>query len=750
MFPGSGQINGLDDHADCNPDAPTRMSKKRSLTDHTLWSGRATLTCSSDCLKPSDLSFVASPESRPRMSITITALATQLLFVIFPGLVLHRALAVRLLTFDTARSSETEIRDSDLVLYGLLPALAIASEIGTVLSLLKLFRTEAFVAVMVAAVVWRRRDAAATLAGIRDLGWAMWQSLQRGELLTLVAAGIFLETAFGLLVYAQIPSEQIDVWHHQLPLAQSIVSHRGFVMPQIDNMWYGTYPIFFNMLFAEGLLFVNDVIAAKVINSLLYVGFLLSVWSCAVRARAFTALALSILIINNPFFSNGAMDAIIDVPRVSFAVLALVFAYRYMRDGRLYFLFAAGLLAGGAVAGKYTELLTPVLIGLPLLPGLLARRKASWIAVGVFAAAFMPIACYPYLRNLILLGNPIYPFYFGHPGLSDAYMSDLMTEQYTSIDPADRNLVNNLYSFQGWHDFFASIDKFFLSRWDKSYLAIGLIGAGLLIPGSYTVWLVVWTLLLAMVWHIAMYASMRWGLTAYMLMLTTSYLSCARMIDWAVATFKPLGGDWHGLSKIGVSDARLAALPKWLSPNNAWRIGLAGLALYVGFGAARHVRHDGWAGFLPGWAYRPVGKVILAGELDTWLAQYRKGYAIYRYIGEHDLKTVLQPLDNGAGFLVVAYNGGRQGDWILPWYRLPDSPAGFDEFLRTNNIRYFVYRASIDPVEAERLDDRSPHSRHIETAYELFRFMLPRSRRILVDSFGWELYAYDGARMSLK
>src|SRR5262249_49343637 len=155
----------------------------------------------------------------------------------------------------------------------------------------------------------------------------------------------------GLLIDAQLPSANIDVWNHNFPLAQSLVDHSGFVFPQIPDPLYGSYPLFFYMLFAEGLLFVNNVIAAKVMNTLIYLSFLLSLVFCARRARALATVTVTILFINNPFFSNGASDAMTDVPRVCFSVLALVFAYRFLRDRRIYFMFAAGLLAGGAVGG---------------------------------------------------------------------------------------------------------------------------------------------------------------------------------------------------------------------------------------------------------------------------------------------------------------------------------------------------------------------------------------------------------------
>src|SRR5437016_620217 len=101
--------------------------------------------------------------------VTAGAIASQVLFMLFPGLVLHRALAVRMLALDKAASPAGEIPESDLVVYGLIPGLVIANTIGTVLALFGLFRALVFVAVMVAVVVWRWRDAVATLRASADL-----------------------------------------------------------------------------------------------------------------------------------------------------------------------------------------------------------------------------------------------------------------------------------------------------------------------------------------------------------------------------------------------------------------------------------------------------------------------------------------------------------------------------------------------------------------------------------------------------
>jgi hypothetical protein len=56
--------------------------------------------------------------------------------------------------------------------------------------------------------------------------------------------------------------------------------------------------------------------------------------------------------------------------------------------------------------------------------------------------------------------------------------------------------------------------------------------------------------------------------------------------------------------------------------------------------------------------------------------------------------------------------------------------------LQQHQIRYFVYRPSLNAVEIDRLGQA-----HVDRAYEALRTLLPRSRRVMSDPFGWELYA---------
>jgi hypothetical protein len=673
------------------------------------------------------------------MILVAIAFISQLVLVLFPGLVFHRALAVRILALDADKSAY-DITEVDLLAYGLLPGLALANTVGTLLAIVHLFYWWAYLAVTVILVGWRWRDALATLAAVGMAARASFQSLLRGNLMVVVAYAIFLQTLAGMLVEAQVPSSVVDVWNHNFPLAKSIVEHHGFVMPQIESMFYGSYPIFFHMFFAEGFLFVNDVIAAKAANAMLYLSFLLSLLAFVRNGRAVVAVAVSIFVIGAPYFSSGAADAMTDIGRVCFTALAFVFAYQYFRTRRVYFLFASGLLAGGAIAGKYTELLTPLLIGVSLLPSLIGRKRDGWLAVAVFTVATMITGAYPYLRNLILLHNPIYPFFFGHPGLSDDYIKGLQLEIFKSLDPEFRSYSHNLFSLQGWHDFAIAAQQVFFSQWHLTgwifaIIAIGLIGLhsrALLCFG-------LWTFAMWIFWDTLGYMNFRWGLSAFMLLSVMPVLVIGGVIDRGADRLAVYGDSWGPPVWRGAKPL-LRTIPSWLTLVSAIRIAVGIWALFIGVGAIQRVRADGLSGVFPKWMNGALAHAVLQpGGLDSLLSRALEGYEIYRYIGDHDLRMVLQPFDNGAGFYQAAYNGGRSGEWMFPWYGLPKEAAEFDQFIRSNQIRNFVYRKSLLPLQVERLGEGSGNPRHAQIAYELMGYLLPGSSLLLTDPFGWEL-----------
>jgi hypothetical protein len=620
--------------------------------------------------------------------------------------------------------------EGDLLGFGLVPGLVFAGAIGTILAVFHVFYLWSYLTAVTIIVVVFRRDAMATIAAIKAVAESLPKCLMQGDLMIVVAVAIFVQTAVGMLAESLVPSAGVDIWHHNFPFAKSIVDHHGFRMPQIDavTMFYGSYPLFHHMFFAEALLLADNIVAAKVANAMIYLSFLLSLIVFARHARSVVVLLMSYLIIETPFFTLGTADLMTDTTRICFSTLAFVFAYQYFRRGQMYFLFASGLLAGGAIAGKYTELLTPLLIGLSLLPALIWRKQNGWRAVLVFTTATIAIGIYPYLRNLVLFHNPIYPFLFGHPGIPDEYMAGLKAEFSNPLDPAFLKYSQNLLTVAGWRDFAIAAWEMFLSAWKLKASVLVVIVAGLFFLRSRALaHFAAWTLCMWVFWYTIGSMHYRWGLSPMMLLLTMTLLVFMEFIDRTVDKIALSGNSWPSpFQHIRFTPLVVA------------RGAMAALALYIGAVAFHRVSTLGIYAAFPKWLPENLAFATLQPNgLDEYLPNNFGGYQIYGYIVEHDLKFVLQPLD--VVWYPSASNGRRKEEWMLPWTDLPKDSSEYDQFVQTKNIRYFVYVPSITPVLAYRLDGAGNKPRHVARAYQFMHYLMPKSRPILTDRFGWEL-----------
>jgi hypothetical protein len=648
------------------------------------------------------------------------------------GTVVYRALVLWMCQFDSPPNRPT---DRDILLQGALPAVAIVGTCGTYLSHIHGLRADIMAVGMAVVLIWRQNDAYALARALGALFADIWRNFWRGNIFPLAAISGVAVLAVILLAMARIPAASVDVWAFQLPLSLSLVSHHGFVYPQIDNLFYANNPLFINVLFAQAMAFVEHFFAANTVNITIYLAFLASLANLAPRGRHLVLLLALYFIAASPFFSASAAVPLTDMARSCFSVAALLFADKYLTSQRLCDLGTAALLCGAAVASKYTELLVLGLIVIALLPRLIYFRK-GWRDLMVFSSIVVVVAGYWYLKNLILLGNPLYPFVFGHPGLSDEWMADYMREMTRAFEPADRIYVTDLRTLAGWQDFALILyDRFFAGK-TAAKLAAFLIAAGLFFSRARMRLLFGWTTVLFVVWYAVMFNHIRWAMPAYLLFFSTAIIACMRLRE---LTYAPL------LSIIERGAAAILSLcPKsllWTAISRRFH-GSASIgpiiivALFFAIISVRAYRH-GTAGVIPGWIeIDAMHASFTPGGVDAYLSARREGYELYRYIARNDLRMVLQPFDNGARLYAAAYAGGRDGGWILSHVDLPSASETVDEFVRRRGVRYFIFKKDLRDVEIDRYG-----LSHVNRSRSVFDALLPHSTKIMEDRFGWSLYA---------
>lgn len=608
----------------------------------------------------------------------------------------------------------------DLLLIGSLPGLALVAVLLTILSLLHLVRLWVMVPLAILILVALRQDTLALWDALRDSAATIIAAVRRGDPLPLVSLAVGLGAVYVGLFLCFLPASNVDVWVYHLPLARSIVSHAGFAYPQIDHLLYGTQPMALEMLYGAGMTIFGHFAIAGGINLAVYMGLLLLLLSFARRARPFLFLVLCAVFVERPWFFDST-SPMIDTPRACLSIAAFLFAYRYACNFRRLDLILAGLMAGFAAAAKTTELVTTMMICAILAP--LIWRRRAWSDLFAAGCAFTVIAGYWYVKNLILYGNPIYPFLLAHPGLSDAWMRDYMVEMTRPIDPADRVYSTNLLTVRGWHDFAVVLRSKFDWLWSIALLST----LGLLSPQPRRWMLPLWSAMLFLFWYARMFNHVRWALTGVLLLTVTAFL----VVNFAV---NRLLEAWYGESKDVLARPMAALRNTDFAKHLPVAVSVVVIAV-LAYGGFR-IAHGGGQRVIPSWMdHNLLVALTTSGDPQDYLNQTRPDYEIYRYIGRHNLARVFQPFDNGGALYASAYNDGEANSWLVRFDRMPASLAEADAFIAREHIRYFVQPKRLNASEVERLGPG-----HVALARQIIEKLKPNARLLLRDHFGDELY----------
>jgi len=211
---------------------------------------------------------------------------------------------------------------------------------------------------------------------------------------------------------ALLPATGIDELTYHLEVPRRILETGGAtVFP--DNV-RAYFPQFGEMLFLYGMAHGGE-LGAKLYHALFALLLALALYGFSRQyvSRGF-ALLSSALFLSVPSVMVISSWAYVDLHFALFGFLALVALLRYFEERNLSWALAAGVMAGGAWATKYTGLqlllLLTLLVLIEQLTGKDRRLPVAAIATPAVAfCIFLPYA----LRNWIHTGWPLYPFNVG-------------------------------------------------------------------------------------------------------------------------------------------------------------------------------------------------------------------------------------------------------------------------------------------------------------------------------------------------
>lgn len=250
---------------------------------------------------------------------------------------------------------------------------------------------------------------------------AVWGQLRVVELPRATrgerAMFVFIALTLGIgLVFALTPPTGWDGLQYHLVLPKLALENARWVPPN-DN-WSLSFPALMELLFTMAMGLKSDT-AAQVLHwsylvltlgaVLVFCARYLS-WRIGWLACAILVGVLSVLLVSTWAYNEAAM--------MFYTLSALYWTVRALetRKGRDFVL--AGVLTGLLMGEKYQAAVVPFALALWIVLQMQPRfrERQLWLGAMLLVGTAFLLAVPWYVRNLIFVGNPVYPFVFGGVG----------------------------------------------------------------------------------------------------------------------------------------------------------------------------------------------------------------------------------------------------------------------------------------------------------------------------------------------
>jgi hypothetical protein len=233
--------------------------------------------------------------------------------------------------------------------------------------------------------------------------------LPLGEKLLLVLGGGVL--VFVLSQSLSPPYGYDSLMYHLQAPRLFLSAGRVYLLPDI---WQSNGPFTIEMLFTLGLAFGSDTFA-RLVHVLYAVCLILVAYGLGRRfVGREGGWVAAMLVLGVPILPFWACLAYADLAWALYESLALYALLVWQKRRRRGWLLLAGLAMGWALGSKYLALGGGLVLGLWVV---WESRRLGWRKLLVQCVSFgLPAALVAlpwYLKNWLLGGNPVYPFYFG-------------------------------------------------------------------------------------------------------------------------------------------------------------------------------------------------------------------------------------------------------------------------------------------------------------------------------------------------
>lgn len=193
---------------------------------------------------------------------------------------------------------------------------------------------------------------------------------------------------------------------------------------RIYDVWHNFYsqlPAHVEMLYALAVALEGDTLA-RFLNVSFGVLFLLAIGATA-RVLALPRAWAVLIVIASPLFLLLVTRSYADLGVGFYGALSILLMIRWRDSGSRAALVLAGAAAGIGMAAKYTGILVPLAVLAAAAPERRRPRLRGDLALFCLAA-LLPILAW-LLKNWLLRGNPVAPFFGAHVGLFQADVPEL-------------------------------------------------------------------------------------------------------------------------------------------------------------------------------------------------------------------------------------------------------------------------------------------------------------------------------------
>jgi hypothetical protein len=219
------------------------------------------------------------------------------------------------------------------------------------------------------------------------------------------------------------PPHMWDEVAYHLPEINEIVKTGKLSFPLRGDIFYGSLPLAMEVLYLFGVV-IGGTSLMHVLHFTFFIFLIIFLYGYVERRYSqICAWWVIFLLFFLEEFGSNVVSGYVDGAAAITEVVGFLIAVEWVESKNNKYLYLSSLMWGFSLAIKYSAIYTiPVYLAIIFLfyfflykpkVSLLIRPFLICLLLAVFMGGFW------YIKNLVMLGNPIFPYFFGHHGISD-------------------------------------------------------------------------------------------------------------------------------------------------------------------------------------------------------------------------------------------------------------------------------------------------------------------------------------------